>query len=232
MAQYYTDFSEYDANDTPSNMGDWTVEINEEGGFQVVTDAAYEGGTAFHVEGRYGMHEFVSWDGKNGSDVEVAVLIESQTENWDSIFPVCRGKAGTLEESYAARYFGGSLEILHITGNITVLNSHDISISAPFWIRFRVNGSDLSAKIWEKGASEPDSWHVETTDSNESSGLTGLGSWGDKGDYDVVGVGTGGDTAPTDSSVERTISFRLSASVDGNEDSETSTTDSVTISVG
>lgn len=69
-------------------------------------------------------------------------------------------------------------------------------------VRFRWNAgtSEIKARVWLDGNSEPSSWDVETTDSDiTDSGTIGLFNYGNTFYYSRIGVGTDGDPAPTSS---------------------------------
>lgn len=68
---------------------------------------------------------------------------------------------------YRAYVDGTSLWLSkNVNGTVTKLKSASFTASAKtsYSLRFRVNGSTLSAKIWRASASEPASWMVTTTD--------------------------------------------------------------------
>ena len=63
--------------------------------------------------------------------------------------------------------------------------------------RFRAEGDKIKAKIWPSGENEPAGWDIEVTDADHSEGWIGFGAWGEgPSEYDVVSVGTGGESAP------------------------------------
>lgn len=71
-------------------------------------------------------------------------------------------------------------------------------VTAYHWVRFQLSGSALKVRHWDGDpGDEPGTWDSEVTDANFSTGFVGFGSWR----YDVyltdLGVGTGGDPAPT-----------------------------------
>ncbi len=80
------------------------------------------------------------------------------------------------------------------------------------YLRFRINGSDLKARIWFDGDPEPSAWSLETTDS----GITGVG-WGGISQFtslglvetDLLTIGTNGDAAPL--AADTTVPIRISA---------------------
>lgn len=66
-----------------------------------------------------------------------------------------------------------------------------------FYRRFRAEGTQLKAKVWPVGESEPSAWDIETTDEDHAQGWVGLGSFDTElVETDVFSVATGGETAP------------------------------------
>lgn len=64
-----------------------------------------------------------------------------------------------------------------VSGTNTTITSTSFSVSAAtfYWIKARVQGSNLFLKIWADGSSEPDPWTLTTTDSALTTGtLWGL----------------------------------------------------------
>lgn len=73
-----------------------------------------------------------------------------------------------------------------------------------YWTRFGVDGAGaFYAKFWADGSAEPGSNHITGTDTTVTSGLLGVGgfSFDALSDFDLVGLGTGGDPAPTSDAV-------------------------------
>jgi RHS repeat-associated protein len=55
-----------------------------------------------------------------------------------------------------------------------------------YWIRFRVEGTTLSARIWEDGTTEPTTWTVSVTDSSISGpGTAGVRAYGDGTSWNI-----------------------------------------------
>lgn len=67
-----------------------------------------------------------------------------------------------------------------------------------WWIRFRIIGTSLQAKMWRHTASEPASWQVSDTDSSNASGKVGLATFFAAFNYycDFFSLALGGATAP------------------------------------
>lgn len=69
-----------------------------------------------------------------------------------------------------------------------------------YWTRFSRDGSgNFSAKFWADGSAEPGSAHITGNNTAVTSGLLGVGgfSFDSTSDFDLVGIGTAGDAAPS-----------------------------------
>jgi hypothetical protein len=66
--------------------------------------------------------------------------------------------------------------IKHVGGTPSTVAGASFSVAAgvKHWIRFRVQGTTLQAKIWLDGTSEPAAWTVTGTDASLGSGACGL----------------------------------------------------------
>lgn len=67
-----------------------------------------------------------------------------------------------------------------------------------YYMRLRVVGDQLKAKVWAEGETEPYAWTIETTDADWTEGIAGVGNFNSEGDrlYDFVGIGWLGNPAP------------------------------------
>lgn len=52
-----------------------------------------------------------------------------------------------------------------------------LSAGVNYWLRFRIQGTTLSGKVWPDGTTEPSTWTLTTTDSSIASGGFGLGAF-------------------------------------------------------
>lgn len=50
----------------------------------------------------------------------------------------------------------------------------EIAVSGDFWLKCEAEGSDLRAKVWADGASEPSAWSVAVSDSTYATGRAGV----------------------------------------------------------
>ena len=99
---------------------------------------------------------------------------------------------------------GGEATIFRYNnGSVDNLATAQFGWTGGVWygVRFRITGNDLKLRIWEISDPEPNDWLVETTDSILDSGKAGLGTFSSSiapTDWDVVGIGTDGDPAPSE----------------------------------
>lgn len=74
----------------------------------------------------------------------------------------------------AANGFTAQLRISRFVGNVfTLLGTADVGTwerGVPWFIRFRVVGSQLSARAWQEGSAEPANWEITVTDTAIPSG--------------------------------------------------------------
>jgi hypothetical protein len=80
---------------------------------------------------------------------------------------------------YLARYSGaGSIQLIKRVGGTSTVStafSFTPTVGSFYWMRFRVQGTTLSIKVWADGTSEPSSWGYTTTDTSVSAaGSVGL----------------------------------------------------------
>ena len=211
MAQYFTDFSEYTTGSAPS---DWTARwVTTNVTYSIVDDAGATGGKVFRAAvtaiGRIG----ISWndidsDGDR-SNAEIFTRFRTSIVRAYSatIGPFVRGSGtGTNVTAYFLGIPDGNKYGVneYVSGTFASISTVSFTLSANTWYysRFRVNGSDLKAKFWSGAiGDEPASWGIETTDTSISAaGWVGLWNLSDAThEYDVFGVGTNGDTAPSSS---------------------------------
>mgnify|MGYP001822845972 FL=1 len=143
--------------------------------------------------------------GSASSDQEILALVAMGDIDSDGGFTLNLRSGGTTTSdcnSYLLKINGYSdtVEISkYVSGAGTILTSGALEPpgSVPYWIRFRVEGTTLKAKLWEYYLHEPYNWHLSTTDSSLSSGTVGMGNY----DPDTVevfwfGVHTNKGTVP------------------------------------
>ncbi|NLK40420.1 MAG: hypothetical protein GX303_09335 [Clostridiales bacterium] len=132
--------------------------------------------------------EALVWQEKGQSaNQDVTVDIYAGATKRPGIALRCSGSSG-MENCYVGyfRHPTGNLEILRYTNGISSgsLITKSMTILQNKWYNLRMQaiGNNLKLKIWEKGAEEPSTWDIETTDSAITSGYAGV--------FDFDGNGT------------------------------------------
>lgn len=216
MAVFSIDFSGETTGAPPANFtARWTATgetwaVREKAG-------ALGGKTLEHTRTTTARRLF-SWD-TPGTDTEEEILVKwrsSAPSSTDQFWMILRGAgaAGT-EEGYVFRNTSAtSIQISKVVaGTLTAIGAA-VTITALvtngwYWMRFRVNGSDIKAKIWEADhTSEPAAWTIERTDTAiTAAGWLGVGNAASTGtrDYDDIAAGTAGDTAAFPVSAEARV---------------------------
>ena len=179
MATYTTYFSEYTIGNSLSDWSDyWSV-----GGITYLAEAnsgTYKVGTKqVDFVATTAGDKSLTWD-DIGSVSDVDVLAKVKTGSASPSLQILARVSG----AYAARnsyYFllwsGGASIGKKVAGAGSALLSKTFVVYSDieYWVRFRVNGTNLKARIWAVDAVEPNDWLLETTDSDLSSGHCGLG---------------------------------------------------------
>ncbi|MGM0437498.1 MAG: hypothetical protein ACQEQD_04435 [Bacillota bacterium] len=211
MALYYTDFSEYTAGSPPDDWthDHWSTDYQD---WDIIGDSGTLGDQYLETENTSTNerdHLFV-WDkiddDNNRDNVEIVAKLRTNKgyRNQNRLYVRASGSENDETAYYAELYNNDTFYVRkEVNGSISNLNSISYSffIDTWYWMRLRVNGSDIKAKVWEDGETEPESWDIEETDT----GITGTGWVGVGGyihdsirDFDVVGVATNGDAAPAE----------------------------------
>ena len=100
----------------------------------------------------------------NSADLKI-VGIRGQTGTTSGYFAAIKADTGTGQHIF--RVIKSVSGVISVVG--TELNFAWVS-NTWYWIRFRVNGTTLSAKIWAKGDAEPGSFQTSGSASNYASG--------------------------------------------------------------
>lgn len=222
MSTYFTDFSEYSTGVQPP---DWTERYDTDGTVTVEADAGATGGQVLRVDLPSGdAPRGVSWDAVedgNHDDVEVVAKFKlpggGNTEQLASVIARANGSTGshTFYRAAVAVLLGRAELAKLVSGSYSLLGSESNTLNSGdwWWARLRCNGTTIRARFWKDGTSEPGTWDVDVTDS----GVSGTGWVGvlqfdglDTVDYDVFGVGTNGDAAPTSSGPDKPTCFEES----------------------
>lgn len=184
MTQYFTDFSEYTNNAKPS---DWTERWSSQSGrFTVESNADAIGGKRLKHTSSHNGIEFLSWDTVGEvEDVEVVALMMQTSSTAGQCHLIVRASPDE-QYGYSARFQADSKILIrsHKAGVATTIETinYGWQINKWYWMRFRVQGSELKIKVWEKGLDEPIEWLHEMTDTSvQGAGLVGVGKWNDTG---------------------------------------------------
>lgn len=113
--------------------------------------------------------------GASASNVEVLVSGSLSSFSNSNFGALARWQ--NTNNMYKAYIDGGSFVLLKwFNGKATTLKSVSFAAKAgtSYTIRFNVNGTTLSAKVWATGTAEPSSWTATATDSSLQSGYCGI----------------------------------------------------------
>lgn len=216
MAVFSIDFSGEVTGSPPANFTPrWTAT----GETWAVREKAGElGGKGLEHTRTTTARRLFSWD-TPGTTQDGELLVRWRSTNatsGDQFWLTIRGAgaAGT-EEGYVFRNTASSSVQISklLAGTLSTVGAAVVIPALAnnewFWMRFRVNGSDIKAKIWAgEHLSEPAAWTVERTDTDIiAAGWLGVGNAADTGtrDYDDIAAGTSGDTAAFPASTEARI---------------------------
>lgn len=206
MAQFSIDFSGETTGAAPANFTErWTATgetwaVREKAG-------ALGGKTLEHTRTTTARRGF-SWD-TPGSDSNTEILVRWQSTAGtaaDQFYLLVRGSgAAGSETAYVFRNSSGNtVRISRLSAGANTDLGASVTIPTLqsnkfYWLRFRVNGSDLKAKIWDGDhEQEPTAWTIERSDATIAGpGWMGVGNNASTGtrDYDDIAVGTNGDAA-------------------------------------
>lgn len=215
MTAYYTEFDGYTVDAQPS---DWTVRWGAtNSSWAVKSDSAAGASRRLEHSSSADGHRLLSWNSidSDANRANAEVLARVQVHNITGaaahqVTLVARGSGASGSESayllsFASSSTGGLRLRKLAAGTVTNLGTEHVgsivfAADKWYWMRFRVNGTSLSGKIWEDGQAEPADWQVTATDSAISAaGWVGVGNFESTGttrDFDYVAIGTNGDTAP------------------------------------
>jgi len=215
MAQYFTDFSEYaTGSGAPSGWTGRWVATNIT--YSIVEDAGVTGGKHLRLVRTSSGRSLLSWDvidadadratvevlarvrrAEVGSDNNGGMVVRGSgaagSETGYVGDPICRATPSTNRvriNEYASGTFGQLANAINTW-----------STNTWYWTRWQASGTALKIRRWAGAiGDEPGTWDVETTDATTSAaGWVGAflfftGTF----DFDVFGVGTNGDAAPSE----------------------------------
>ena len=118
---------------------------------------------------------------------------------------------GTTIDGYLGAPMADAVSFCRLDNQVRSLRSSEWSVrnnatTEWVWYRFRKSGTDFKVRFWAEGDTEPATWSIETSDAGTvlANGKVGLLSYAssDTSDYvAALGIGTNGDTAPTEAVV-------------------------------
>lgn len=168
----WTDFSEYALGDPPGDWT-WTVASGNTVSIEAVVGAPPAGRVMRITRTSNGTRLFL-WDEvaqhlDNHANVEILALVRQLTNavEWGGI---CVRQDSTT--AYAIRNTSTQHCATRVTGGLvssyvdlgSAFGSH--AADTWYWMRFRANGTTISAKTWAHGTAEPGAWGATETDSN------------------------------------------------------------------
>lgn len=218
MATYFTDFSEFSTGDIAADA-DWTSRQGTGWTSEITTDAGSTGGQTWVTDDNgYGIqHTVHTWDlpGLQTGDCEIACRVKFALVNPASTdpYPPTFYYDPTNNEGYAVRYTSSgnwNLVVLGTAGYVysnigsTGTGHFTPSDDTYFWFRFGISGTTVRFNVGSTVESiDPATWDFSATDTDVTQGYVAQLNAEDWAampmTVDVLGVGTGGDTAPTSS---------------------------------
>lgn len=208
MAQYFTNFSGYTSGVQPTG---WTARWQTANKtWTVENDAGATGGKLLRCVSANNNAGLLTWD---------AIDADANRDNVEIFFRFRSSGTGTIPVGGVVRASSvlatGNGYVSHpndatsqriakfVSGSYALLTNHSNAWAADTWYysRFRVNSTTLQMKRWAGAVGdEPGAWDSEVTN-GEVTGVGWVGALsrltGVTVDFDVIGVGTNGDTAPS-----------------------------------
>lgn len=213
MAQFFTDFSDTPLGSLRDNSADWSTAWAGGNYFVVTSEAGALGGRYVDTNPGDALDNTILWDGPGGpgstwGDIEVLtkVRLGSNTSYMGPVICAPGGTGAANSDGYFANIFNASFFQIREMNNGSDIHLGDVSksfsLNTWYWIRFQKRGTTLRARAWQDGSAEPGTWDVSVTDSSFGGGYPGFFiSVTAPQDFDVLGVGTGADSAPSEAPV-------------------------------
>lgn len=215
MATYFTDFSTDTIGVQPTGFASRFVAPTS---FTVESDVTATGGRVLRVVKSAAGRTALSWDTVPASGtVEVLMRAKTSVASGTTSFvgPFVRGSgAASTETGYAGLLAyhadsGKNLLVRYSAGvSSTLVEVNEALAASTFvWMRMSAVGGALKLRRWSGAVGdEPTTWDLETTDTTITSGWSGLLAFAAATyDIDLIGVGTGGDAAPSSATITPTL---------------------------
>jgi len=191
---------------------DWTERWHTDGTATIEDDAGATGGKRLEWFGSGTSRRFLSWDAidSDADRDDVEVLCRFMLSNAGVLnvgMAAARGSGGdTSETGYTVRLNGNTpwRTTVHEYDNAAsfILDNDSKTFVADvwYWCRARFNGTAIKVSRWAGAVGdEPGAWDIETTDVTSTIGWVGAFLFdGNVCYWDVFGVGTNGDSAPSE----------------------------------
>lgn len=198
MAKYTTDFNGYSTGAQPS---DWTTRFETADTTWSVIDPGASPTDHYvrHTNTAVAHPRALSWDSidSDADRDDVDVLARVWFEDSSSFIGILVRGVG-VDDGYHIRV-AVSPTIRGVDGSPVAYLGGALSTSTWYWVRLRVNGSDIRSKIWPDGDDEAPEWDYVFTDSSETTaGWVGILSYvadtGTENRCSYFSVGTNGDS--------------------------------------
>jgi hypothetical protein len=213
MAQFFYDFSTFSNGDIATvAAGVWAKQQSDtHWTYTVATDAGATGGKTFIVQ-----DDNLDWGdlascivndaaGASTGDFEIYARMKIATlSNLDGGRPAGPALISSGNAAYAFRYNGDAV-LSYFTGGSAQANigsAITITLVDNTYFKVRIGrvGTTVRMKVWLDGDAEPGSWQATGTHSTLTTVKAGIHTFDyNAGPYtfDVIGIGTGADVAPT-----------------------------------
>lgn len=196
-----TDFSEYPAGSPPA---DWTEQYDDADGTPDIVDVAIGyGGKVLNLDSGGANNYGISWDDV-GTVTNAEVLLRfriTDTTNYDLYIYMRASGAQGSEDGYYVRAIvdDNAFELRKfnsgVSSQLDIYTGEFIHADKYYWVRFQAWGNSLKAKMWTgRPADEPETWQLEATDADFSSGWVGIGhtDYSFETDIDFFSIAKGG----------------------------------------
>lgn len=203
MAQFYKAFADYPNGSQPA---DWTEIWDTAAATWNIGNGAYGAAKSLLQNLTSSVYNALTWNTVPlVADAEIVVKCYLVNGLDPGLF--LRASGTSSVSTYGVFLGTSSLQIYRQIGGAGMpLGSASVSgVSFHWvWLRARISGTTISARVWLDGAAEPGAWNLTVTDGNiVAAGQVAIGqkiSTGSVSEYALVGIGTNGDTAPISSS--------------------------------
>ena len=196
-------FADLDAWAAPDGWTETSAPDNSE--WTVAADLSMQDGRALrNVNTATGRH-ILRLDAAPDTVADQEILVKLRMADADS-----RGPGVALRHTMNGDAATGFVAYLRPDGDVLEINrllngSWEFVADAPFtnnpgtwyWLRFRVSGTQLRARAWADGDTEPSTWAITATDATVTAGAAGLYTYEPNTvDFDLVSYLADGGTAP------------------------------------